>query len=584
MAAEPGESLVFEGVSPRPVLTWATDGPWQVDGDLSPGVDVERFAPQGLTPAAGRSAFRIGKLAEPPTATWDLQLRGPTAGTVREGDRLLARFWMRCDDSMTGQAYTQLAFERATTNYDKSVLIELTTGREWKRFDVAFEAHDDFAPGEAQLVLQLGFGRQRVEVAGASLWNYGKALEVDDLPSVDLSYEGRALDAPWRQAAAERIEKLRKGDLVVTVRDAQGNPMPGAQVSVELTRHAFPFGTAVAVGGLVGQSADDQRYREVLKNNFNYFVFENAMKWNNHNIGTPEQIDAALDWLEANGIPGRGHVLVWPSWIYIPEHIEALASNPERLRAAVNARVTDTATRYRGRLTDWDVINETVANTDLMEVLGYEEMTEWFKLARKADPDAGLFLNDYAILSGGARDTGHQNRYYELLQGLIDQGAPMTGIGMQGHFGSNLTAPERLWEILDRFSAFGLPIRVTEFDIDIRDEQLQADYMRDFLTAMFSHPSVDGVLIWGFWENRHWRARAALYRADWSIRPQGQAWRDLVYGQWKTEETVAAGDDGSAAFRGFKGDYRVVVRHNGDTQTATIAIGSDPSTLELTLP
>ena len=33
---------------------------------------------------------------------------------------------------------------------------------------------------------------------------------------------------------------------------------------------------------------------------------------------------------------------------------------------------------------------------------------------------------------------------------------------------------------------------------------MQADYTRDFLILAFSHPSVVGVQLWGFWENAHW--------------------------------------------------------------------------------
>ena len=51
-----------------------------------------------------------------------------------------------------------------------------------------------------------------------------------------------------------------------------------------------------------------------------------------------------------------------------------------------------------------------------------------------------------------------------------------------------------------QFATLGLPVRITELDIDSNDEELQADYFRDFLTASFSHPNINGIMIWGFWE------------------------------------------------------------------------------------
>src|SRR5688572_23119345 len=60
------------------------------------------------------------------------------------------------------------------------------------------------------------------------------------------SYAGRAEEAPWRVAAAQRIERYRKGTLRVVVTDRRGKPIPGATVRVSMRRHAFGFGSAVA--------------------------------------------------------------------------------------------------------------------------------------------------------------------------------------------------------------------------------------------------------------------------------------------------------------------------------------------------
>ena len=74
---------------------------------------------------------------------------------------------------------------------------------------------------------------------------------------------------------------------------------------------------------------------------------------------------------------------------------------------------------------------------------------------------------------------------------------------------------------------------------------------------MFSHPAVTGVLMWGFWEGRHWRPRAAMVRKDWTLKPNGQAWMDLVEKQWWTDERGKTGPDGEYKIRGFLGDYEI---------------------------
>ena len=98
-------------------------------------------------------------------------------------------------------------------------------------------------------------------------------------------------------------------------------------------------------------------------------------------------------------------------------------------------------------------------------------------------------------------------------------------------------------ELLDQFAAFGKDLQVTEFDVAVADEQVQADYTRDFLTVCFSHPAIKGFMIWGFWEGAHWKPSAAMIRRDWSTKPNYDAWNDLIYRQWWTDTRgVTAGD------------------------------------------
>jgi len=115
---------------------------------------------------------------------------------------------------------------------------------------------------------------------------------------------------------------------------------------------------------------------------------------------------------------------------------------------------------------------------------------------------------------------------------LLDQGAPLSGIGIQSHFDWELPAPVAVLKGLDRFALLGRDIEITEHDINVTDEQLQADYTRDYLTLAFSHPAVIGLLSWGFWQGQHWRPDAAYFRKDWSIKPAGRVWIDLVMHKW----------------------------------------------------
>jgi endo-1,4-beta-xylanase len=130
-------------------------------------------------------------------------------------------------------------------------------------------------------------------------------------------------------------------------------------------------------------------------------------------------------------------------------------------------------------------------------------------------------------------------------------------------------------EVLDQFAAFGKDLQVTEFDINIPDEQIQADYTRDFLTLCFSHPAVKGFLMWGFWEGAHWLPRGAMIRKDWTKKPNYDVWNDLLFHQWWTDVSGATGADGIFRARGFLGDYEVDVTVNGDTRTIPLTVQSN---------
>ena len=138
-----------------------------------------------------------------------------------------------------------------------------------------------------------------------------------------------------------------------------------------------------------------------------------------------------------------------------------------------------------------------------------------------------------------------------------------------------------MYELLDRYAAYGKDLMITEFDINSRDLDLQADYTRDFMTICFSHPAVCGFDLWGFWERAHWRPDAALIDKDWKLKPNGEVFQELVRGQWWTEENGVTGQDGRYTVRGFLGDYFVTVRRGTKRQRYSVKLPREGTTLEV---
>ena len=137
--------------------------------------------------------------------------------------------------------------------------------------------------------------------------------------------------------------------------------------------------------------------------------------------------------------------------------------------------------------------------------------------------------------------------------------------------------------ILDYFSEFRLPIKLTEFDLKTRDEELEADYMRDVMTVFFSHPQGAGFLMWGFWNGSHWKFAAPIFRKDWSLKPAGETYQKLLFDTWNTKLDGNTGADGGFTGRGFYGQYDVEAEVGGKTLRGTFHLSPDGKN-HLTVP
>jgi hypothetical protein len=115
------------------------------------------------------------------------------------------------------------------------------------------------------------------------------------------------------------------------------------------------------------------------------------------------------------------------------------------------------------------------------------------------------------------------------------------------------------------------------------NEDLQARYLRDFFIAVFSHPSVQVLQQWGFYEPSHWRPRATLFRKDWSPKPNGQAFLDLVFKQWWIDQKGTTDGRGQYAIRAFHGDYEVTVKKGTEVKRELFALPKGGRTVRVVL-
>jgi endo-1,4-beta-xylanase len=548
---------------------------WRFSKGGNPPATLTEIEVQGMPFA---KAIRITHTLRP-KQSWAIQLVGEVNAPIKRGDVCLMAFWLRSPQSAdeSGHGVVSPNVQQNFAPHTKSLSERVTAGKEWRQILLPFRPKKTLELGKANTGFHLGFHPQTVEIGGLQLLNYGTSRKLSELPRMRITYEGRKPDAPWRQEAAERIERFRKADLKVSVVDAQGRPVPGAEVKVAMRRHAFGFGTALTARLLALASPDGEAYRKVTKENYNKIVFENDLKWgpwrvskdNKNRTFRQEWLDTALAWLAENEIPVRGHWLGWGSVTSGGQ--QRYVGKPVEHRRDLFAHIQEKVTAVGSRVAEWDAINHPVGWGVTYEQLhgGLDFHVDIFRHARKTAPEGiGMWINEGQILPGGSR----RGDYERIIIYLIDHGQAPDGVGFMGHFSrSSLTAIPELYGVYDRYAKLVPKLQITEFDVNVGgDEQLQADYLRDFMTVTFSHPSVDAIVMWGFWAGKHWKPDAALYRKDWSLKPAGQAWLDLVQKQWWTNHTGQTDAAGSHALRAFLGRHEITVSHDGTTKTAVL--------------
>ncbi len=226
-------------------------------------------------------------------------------------------------------------------------------------------------------------------------------------------------------------------------------------------------------------------------------------------------LDGIYDHAEANGAPVRYHALVWGR--EVPDWVTGLSPGEQREELA--EWIAEAGERYGDRTAMVDVVNEPFHEVPAYApAIGGTGSTGWdwvvwsFEQARAAFPDAELAINEYDILF----DLGLAERYAELATVLKNRGL-IDAIGVQAHH-SDQADPATIGAALDVLEATGLPVHITELDISGSDAG-QLESYRAVFPALWEHPGVAGVTLWGYEEGRMWAPDAFLVRSDGSARP-----------------------------------------------------------------
>ncbi len=542
-------------------------------------------------------------ITNPGNNPWDAGWSIKNREKINAGDKVLIAFSIR---SIGGLGKVNVFAENSST-FNKEMFLTVDVSEEWTHYLVPFKSTATYNPNSITFGFHLAHKGQVLEIGGYTAMNFADKVTLDDLPNQTNSdkYDGFEADAPWRAVAAENIENLRKANLNIQVNKTDGTPVASANIEVKMLQHEFAFGAAVNANKIGGNNAQNNIYENKIINldgqghGFNWVVFENDMKWpawENNWFVNNDGVARAVQWLRGQNIKIRGHTLVWPGDNNMPNDIRANQSNIEYINNRVEGHL-DAILNYpgvKGEVEEWDVLNEITTNRSIENYFrgetgyetGREYLAEIFKKTRDIDPNTGLWLNDFVTISTNSKPgNGNYDNLKRFTRELIDAGVELEGIGFQGHIGGFPNGIPSVIETLDDFyNDFGLKAKITEYDMPtFVDEATAAQYLGDFLTAIFGHESMNGFLMWSFWDGATWiqgGTKSNFFQLDWTPNASLETFTNLVFNEWWTDETIATSEIGQANIRAFKGTYEIAYEVDGEIIRDTIQL-TEETTLEI---
>jgi len=381
--------------------------------------------------------------------------------------------------------------------------------------------------------------------------------------------------------------------------DTAGRALAGAGATAEQTAHAFGFGNIGFdfldwIGGAPESRGDMEFFGGALSPDPERLAADFLELFNSVTLpfywrgyepvrGRTEsaRLRRTAQWFGRHGIAVKGHPLVWhtltPPWL--------LALDDDEVEGALRARVRDIVAGFAGVIDLWDAINEAVilpvftaepnAVTRLAQRKGRLGMIALaFEEARAANPAARLVLNDFDL----------SEDYERLIAECLDEGIGIDALGLQTHMHQGYRGEDAVWEVMERFARFGLPLQLTETTLlsgdlmpahieDLNDyvvdewpstaegEARQADEIVRHYRTVFAHPAVESLTYWGITDHGSWLgAPVGLLRADASRKPSFDALHKLIRDEWWLAPTpVTADADGVVEVTGYPGTYRVGV-------------------------
>ena len=384
-----------------------------------------------------------------------------------------------------------------------------------------------------------------------------------------------------------KTPKHRIAEAVYKITDKDGRPLANTTLRFRQTKHEFLFGcgafdfVAKTNAEKFGIPEDfrvliDEKI-EIWKELFNYGTLPFYWGQFEPEEGSPgtEELMKAANYMKDNGIEIKGHPLCWHTacadWLMKYDNKTILQKQLERIDREVSG--------FKGIIDKWDVINEVVimpefdkydnAITRICKDLGRVGIVKaMFERACENNPDATFLINDFNT----------SEKYEKLIEDCLEAGVKISAIGIQSHQHQGYWGDEKLYDVLKRFSRFGLPIHFTENTlisgdimpahiVDLNDwqvdewpttpegEERQANEWENMMRILFNDPNVEAVTGWDFTDGAWLKAPSGFITPDNRKKPAFDRLYSMIKGEWWTDTEVKTDENGIVKVCGVRGDY-----------------------------
>lgn len=231
---------------------------------------------------------------------------------------------------------------------------------------------------------------------------------------------------------------------------------------------------------------------------------ENAGKWGSVQ-STPtsdfnwKTLDAIYDYTQKNNIVFKQHAFIWG--------VQQPSGTPTAEQ--VQTWMKEFCNRYPATRVI-DVVNEPPPHTtpNYANNMGGGTNGDWkwianaFTWARAACPNAVLVLNDYNDIEWSADN----QRMIDIVKKIKAQNAPIDAIGAQAHdLDHGSVSSNTVMSLIKKLHEdTGLPIYITEMDIDTTDDAKQLSLYKTYMPFFLETEWIHGVTIWGWHFGRTW--------------------------------------------------------------------------------